>query len=200
MGILDTALAIPGTVIGTVVGTTTAVLGGVGGVSGPTGPAGEAGGGGLLTGGGVLDVFDPVFDLVAQIVALPVGAVDQALSLLGGGIPGIAISAAGGAEAFARQAPIDTTGFSRGNGRQATRTIVQTLDLATGRIVTTRTLPGSPHLMNSEIRAAKKVFRQTAKLHAKLPRRTVKEGEVTKLKNAAVAAAIANVTCPPKCP
>jgi len=95
---------------------------------------------------------------------------------------------------------IDTTGFSGGNGNFATRTIVQTMNTLTGRIVKRKILAGSPHIMNSEIRAAKKVFRQAQKLHARLPRRTVRESKQTQLTKAAVDKAIRNVQqdCPPR--
>jgi len=162
--------------------------------------------------GGVLgDVFDPVKDatgglvdiedLVRRLTDLPVdtlNSVFNAVPGLGSTDPGAGPSA----ETFItlngdRGAAINLTGFSGGNGRTANRTIVETLDLAKQTIVARRFLPGTPYLMNSEITAAKKVFRQTAKLHGRMPRRTVRESETTKLKNAAVQAAIANVTCPP---
>lgn len=88
--------------------------------------------------------------------------------------------------------------WSGGNGMFATRTRVERLEIATGRITITSLVPGSPHLMNSDITAAKKVFRRSAALQKRMPRRTVKESDVTKLKNAAVAAATANVSCPPQ--
>lgn len=88
-------------------------------------------------------------------------------------------------------------GFSGGNGKTANRTLVQTLDLASGRIVRTRVLPGTPFLMNADVSAAKRVFKLSSKLHGKMPRRTVKESEVTKLKNAAVQQAMQTISCPP---
>jgi len=93
---------------------------------------------------------------------------------------------------------VDLTGFGGGNGRFSKRTIIQTLDQTTG-MIRSEIKSGAPHMMNSDIRAAKKVFRMSAKLHAKMPRRTVKESETTKLKNAAVQQALQNVSCPPKC-
>jgi len=90
--------------------------------------------------------------------------------------------------------------WSGGNGQFATRTTVERLEIATGRVTITSRMPGSPHIMNSEINAAKKVFRRSAALQKRLPRKTVKESETTKLKNAAVQAAIRGVggeCCPP---
>ncbi len=94
--------------------------------------------------------------------------------------------------------------WSGGNGVFATRTLVERLEISTGLVSVVSLKPGSPHLMNSDIQAAKKVFRNVAALNKRLPRKTVKESETTKLKNAAVASAIANVqahpqVCAPKC-
>jgi len=90
---------------------------------------------------------------------------------------------------------VKTTGFSGGNGRFKTRTTVETMDTMTGKIVRSKTMPGSPHLMNSEVSAAKRVFRRTRKLNARLPRRTVKESKMKQLTDAAVDATIRNVQC-----
>jgi len=56
-------------------------------------------------------------------------------------------------------------------------------------------MPGSPHLMNSEVSAAKRVFRRTRKLNARLPRRPVKESKMKQLTDAAIDGAIRNVQC-----
>jgi len=95
--------------------------------------------------------------------------------------------------------PQNMTGFGGGNGKEATRTIVQTINLQTGRIVRFKILPGSPHLMNSEVSAAKRVFKISSKLHARMPRRTVKESKTKQLTDAAIAAATTAVTCPTTC-
>lgn len=101
-----------------------------------------------------------------------------------------ALGGAAGALVGAAAGVIDTTGFGRGSGGRATRTIVQTMDLQTGRIIRTKTLPGSPFLMNFEIVAAKRVFRKSADLRKRIPRRSVKESATTQLKDAAIDAAI----------
>lgn len=89
--------------------------------------------------------------------------------------------------------PVDTSGFSGGNGRFATRTTVETMDTTTGQIVKIKRMPGSPKLMNSEVAATKRVLRTVAKLHAKIPRRTVKQSEQKQLADAALNAAKRNV-------
>jgi len=124
---------------------------------------------GLLTAGGA----------IGGLIEAP-GALVQTLTggLLGGN------GLAGGA--------VDTTGFGGGNGRTATRTVVETMDLASGNITRRKVMPGSPFLMNADVKAAKKVFRQSAALAKRIPRRTVKESATTQLKNAAIDSAIRN--------
>jgi len=128
---------------------------------------------------------------------------DPALTTIAPAIPGASIltagldiitSIAGGAAAKATGV-VKTTGFSGGNGRFKTRTTVETMDTMTGKIVRSKTMPGSPHLMNSEVSAAKRVFRRTRKLNARLPRRTVKESKMKQLTDAAIDGAIRGVQC-----
>jgi len=138
------------------------VAGAVGSVTGSAGPEGEVG---ILGGEG--SIIDQISGVARSVIDIPASV----LNLKGSGA-------------------VDITGFSGGNGRHATRTTVETLDVVTGQIVKIKRMPGSPHLMNNDISAAKKVFRATAKLHARMPRRTVKESEVEKLKKAAVQKAI----------
>jgi len=73
------------------------------------------------------------------------------------------------------------------------------MDLSTGKVIRQKEMPGSPFMMNSEVRAAKKVFRQSRNLNNKLPRRTVKESAATRLKNACIESAISKTACDPKC-
>ena len=173
---------------------------------------GGAAGGGILSsllggsaaGGGIvstaLGLATAPLAIAGSVLADPVGAV---LGIAGAPVQALAGLGLGDLAGAARQnGVVDTTGFAGGNGRTATRTIVQTMDLATGQIIRTKTMPGSPRLMNSDVAAARKVIKSVGKLHNQMPRRTVKEGEVTKLKNAAVQAATARVTqiaCDPKC-
>jgi len=95
----------------------------------------------------------------------------------------------------------DTTGFGGGNGKTATRTIVQTMDLDTGRIISQKFLEGSPKLMNKDVAAMKKVLRISADLRSKTPKQATKPSKMTELKNAIVNSAIANAgaACAPKC-
>lgn len=92
--------------------------------------------------------------------------------------------------------------WSGGNGQFATRTTVERLEIATGRVSLIRQMPGSPHLMNSDIQAMKRTLKAVSQLSKRVPRKTIRESEVTKLKNAAVQQALANMaapSCPPKC-
>jgi len=172
---------------------------------------GGPGGGGLLSsllgavpgGSAVLGLIAPVIAPVAAVgtlVADPIGTVTGAV----GGVTTAALGLAGIGDiaATAQNGVIDTTGFGGGNGRTATRTIVQTMDLATGAIIRTKTMPGSPRLMNSDVAAARKVIKSVGKLHNQMPRRTVKDSPATKLKDAAIAAALAKtqqIEHAPKC-
>jgi len=173
MGLLDSVLGIATAPLGIVAGLDpTGVVGGVlgtVGLGGAAGPGGQLGLAGPAGGGGVLQ---GIFDTAQQVINLP-GAL----------LPG------GGQQ--------DMTGFSGGNGSRSTRTLVQTLDINTGRI-TTVIKAGSPHLMNSDVKVMRRVIKQTAALEKRIPRRTVKESEMTKLKNQVIRNAFQGVTCAPK--
>jgi len=195
-GILSTVLAAPAaalTLVGGAGGGGVPLLGG-GGAGGEVGPVG-AGGPVTQTGGG----FD-IGGIVGMLVGLPFDTLGTVLDLVGGqtGIFGTTNGNGNGNLATNIRLPVDTTGFGGGNGSRSTRTIVETMDLRTGQIVSRKMLPGSPHIMNSEIKAAKKVFRQSQKLHSRLPSRTRRQSKATQLKEAAIDAAMANVNCPPQ--
>ncbi len=128
----------------------------------------------------------------------PAGLIGSVLDAPTDLLSGLTGGLLGGAAATAA-ASVDTTGFGGGNGSVATRTVVETMDLKTGAIVRRRVLPGSPFLMNSEIKAAKKVFRQSAALAKRIPRKTVKESATTQLKEAAIQAAIRNASSGGEC-
>ncbi len=177
MGLFDTLIAFGGDVVrrATVVGEGVGAVGdvlGSGAEAGLRGPTGLPGIGGQL--GGEL-IVDP--RTVPDIVDI---------------IPGVNLE-----EVRAR-----FEGFGGGNGSRATRTIIETLDLRSGQIVSRVIKSGSPHIMNSDVKACRKVLRQSAALQKRIPRKTVRESATTKLKEAAVTAALANVTCPPaaSCP
>jgi len=132
-------------------------------------------------------LIDPLITKIAP--AIPGGTILTAgLDIVSSILPSLTGAGAG-------TGVVKTTGFSGGNGRFKTRTTVETMDTMTGKIVRSKTMPGSPHLMNSEVSAAKRVFRRTRKLNARLPRRTVKESKMKQLTDAAVDATIRNVQC-----
>ena len=182
------------------------LLGGATGAAGAAGAPGPTGATGALsvpgTGGGVMStlggavggVLGPAVGGALAVASAPLGFVEAGLQVATG-LLNVFDPATG-------EQQVDLTGFGGGNGRFSKRTIVQTLDQSTGQI-SQKVMSGAPHIMNSDIRAAKKVFRQSAKLHSRMPRRTVKESETTKLKNAAVQKALQNVQggdcCPPTC-
>jgi len=150
-------------------------------------------------------VFEPAIEIIGDVASGAGGVVPSVPGLPSEIDPSTLISGliggdGNGAVQVRRAAAgvVDMTGFGGGNGREATRTIVETMDLATGKIIRRKILPGSPHLMNKDIAAAKKVFRATAELHKRMPRRTIKESKSKQLTDAATNAAISAVTCPPK--
>lgn len=125
---------------------------------------------------------------------------------LGGGstaagvVRGVGTIAAGTAAGIGVASLFDGDEEATGTGGESnrTRTIVQTINPA-GQVVRQRVLRGTPHLMNRDLMVAKRVFRVSQELHGKLPRRTVKESEVTALKNRIVKNALdkAGAPCPP---
>jgi len=54
------------------------------------------------------------------------------------------------------------------------RTLIQTVDRASGAVIKQEVEVGAPFLMNRDIVIAKRVFRMATKLHGRLPRRSVK--------------------------
>lgn len=93
---------------------------------------------------------------------------------------------------------IDITGFGGGNGKTATRTIVETLDLATLRITSRKIMEGSPKLMNKDVAAMRKVLKISAALRKSTPRVATRPSKTTELKNAILNKAIAGASgCAP---
>jgi len=163
------------------------ILGAVGAGGPAAGPVPAAAGvlagvtGGIL--GPVAGILDPVLGIVGGVAEIP----GQLVETVTGTVSGITGAVLGGGAAGRA---IDTTGFSRGNGFTATRTIVETMNIQTGQIVRTRSMPGTPFLMNSEVQAAKRVFKKSADLRKRIPRKTVRQSATEQLKEAALDAAI----------
>jgi len=76
---------------------------------------------------------------------------------------------------------IGLVGFGGGNGRQSTRTIIQTIDTATGQITRQKVKEGTPYLMNKEISTLRKVTNAVRRADRRIPRKTVKESRVKSL-------------------
>jgi len=146
--------------------------------------------GAVSTSGGLLSLVQSVTGLDLTAAIAPVTSLVSGIPVVGpivapilGGILGT-----GGA--------VNTTGFSGGNGRFATRTIVETMDTTSGKIVKRKTLPGSPYLMNSEVAGLRKVVKKSNNLQKRIPRRTVKQSTTSKLTEAVQMKAIQNVQLP----
>jgi len=161
----------------------------IGTVLAPLDPLGLLGGVTGTGGGGLAAPLNLVTGLAGTVTALPGQIVGEAIGAVSGiaGIPGQIL---GGGAAAAGAGTVDMTGFGGGNGSVATRTIVETMDLRTGQIVRRKIMEGSPHIMNKDISAAKKVFRSVRKLDARLPKKTRARSKTKELADAAVDKAI----------
>jgi len=89
-------------------------------------------------------------------------------------------------------------GVGRGNGRFARQTIVETIDLTTGTVVRQEVFSGAPFLLNSDVRKLRQTTRKLTRAAARIPRRSVPVSLTKQLTDAALNAAIAGATCPPK--
>jgi len=88
-----------------------------------------------------------------------------------------------------------------GNGETFRRTIVQTIRASDGVLVRQEILRGGPHLMQHDLVVAKRVFRLAGKLHAKMPRRTVRVSRQKLLMQQVIENALEQKMCPPlPCP
>jgi len=85
-------------------------------------------------------------------------------------------------------------------GRLRKRTIVQTFDPATGKVVKMTTFAGGVAVRAADVAAAKRVFRQVRKLSAKMPRKLVKESPVKQLTDRVVKNALERAGDDPSCP
>jgi len=81
-----------------------------------------------------------------------------------------------------------------GNGATHRVTIVQSIDNNTGAVLREEVMPGSPFLMNKDFETAKRVFKMISAANTKLPRKVVKQSEITVLKNEVVKDALRNAT------
>jgi hypothetical protein len=106
-------------------------------------------------------------------------------------VAGGIVAGATAAQAFDPETGEPLSGAPGGNGRFARQTIVQTVDTMTGQVVKEKVLPGSPHLMNKDLVAAKRVMRITGKLGGRFGRR-VRAPSKAKMVTEAVQDAIIN--------
>jgi len=88
-------------------------------------------------------------------------------------------------------------------GRFRKQTIVQTIDPATGKVISQKVTQGGVAVFAADAAAAKRFFRQIRKLDAKLPRKTQKVSSQKMLTDRLVNNALERAgdkDCPPKCP
>ena len=147
----------------------------------------------------------------AELLSDPVGTVTGVSFPVGiglGDIVGIATgggssATGGGVSTFQGSQPsaagaVNITGFGGGNGKTATRTIVQTLDLTTMKITAQKVIEGSPKLMNKDVAAMRKVLKVSADLRKRTPKQKTKPSQMTEMKNAIMQRAIFGLGCPTK--
>lgn len=89
---------------------------------------------------------------------------------------------------------------ARGNGFFVTETIVQTIELATGQIIRSKCLAGSPFLMNNEVNKLRTVARKLGKANARLPRKTRRASAQRELVDAVTQNALRRVITDGNCP
>jgi len=157
--------------------------------------------GGILGGGAApaAAVVAPIARRVVPTAVSRVGRIGRAGAglLAGGAVFGIGESifagdGGGGGTALAAMG---------GNGDSFRRTIVQTIRASDGVITRQEILRGGPHLMQHDLVVAKRVFRLASKLHAKMPRRTVRVSRQKMLMQQVVENALEQKMCPPAlCP
>ncbi len=85
-------------------------------------------------------------------------------------------------------------------GRLRKRTIVQTFDPATGKVLRQTTFAGGVAVRAADAAAAKRFFRQIRKLDAKLPRKTTRVSDVKMLTDRVVKNALERAGDDPSCP
>ncbi len=131
-----------------------------------------------------------------------------AAPIVGGllGIPtvGAAVGAQATIEAVQTQQQITalTAAGAAATGAMRKQTVVQTLDAA-GKVVKQTITKGGVAVFQSDVTAANRVARQVRRLDKRMPRKVVKETEITRLKNEVTEAALRRARdgadCPPKC-
>jgi len=113
-------------------------------------------------------------------------AIAAAAGLIGGaGVQAITGPSAG-ERAAARAGSVGTGG----NGVTHRRTIVQTIDNASGDVIKEDIRRGAPFLMKHEIQVAKRVFKTVNKLANRLPKKMQKQSTTSALKDQLVDASL----------
>lgn len=93
----------------------------------------------------------------------------------------------------AMSADTSSGGIKGGNGATATRTLIQTVDLLTGLITNLDIRPGSPFLMNNDVRKIRGLSKKLLRAAGKVPRRTVRTTPQKQLTNAVIQRTLSSV-------
>jgi len=87
-------------------------------------------------------------------------------------------------------AAVSGTPGAGGNGVTHLRTVVQSIDNATGAVVRESIQEGSPFLMNKDMQIARKVFKMIGMANKRLPKKMVRVSEATMLKDQLVTSSL----------
>ena len=85
-------------------------------------------------------------------------------------------------------------------GRLRKRTIVQTFDPVTGKVISMKTTAGGVAVFAADAAAAKRFFRQIRKLDARLPRKLTRQSPVKQLTDRVIKNALERAGDDPSCP
>lgn len=188
----------PGALLGQATDLITGVIGGGSEVA--TVPPDGGGAVGPVSGGGT-----GLTGLVGSVIGLPIQLTEDLIGTVGGiaDIPLSLIRDLTGVAKGAVPGQQNLLGFDGGNGSVALRTVIQRLDMRTGKITTVGIFSGKPFMMNKDVTVMKSTLKKIAAVSKRVPRKTRKESMSTKLKDAAVDATLRSLNsddcCPPKC-
>jgi len=128
-------------------------------------------------------------ELFGTAIQLGVGAItgQPAISTAAGIVAGAGTSALLASPAAAARRG---GGVGGGNGVTHLRTVVQSIDNATGNVIREDIREGSPFLMNKDMQTARRVFKMIGMASKRLPKKMVRVSEATMLKDQLVTSSL----------
>jgi hypothetical protein len=80
----------------------------------------------------------------------------------------------------------DVLGFGRGNGRFAYRTVIERMDIQTGKVMRMSVHSGQPFMMNKDVSIMKTTLKKISNVNKRVPRKTRAESRTKQLTEAAI--------------